>query len=150
MCLGVGGEGGKAAHSSIRACIDTSATPACRAKRRGVSPYSTPCGTPFALYDNSTSGLVAMTSASHAEGRQFDPGLVYFRPSMNGLGLPTQDTPCKMTVNQRKSYEILRGTPYKMDANPRNSNEILRGTPCKMDADPWKTNEIFMVPAGYK
>ena len=24
-----------------------------------------------------TSGLVAMTSASHAEGRQFDPGLVY-------------------------------------------------------------------------
>ena len=25
-----------------------------------------------------TSGLVAMTSASHAEGRQFDPGLVYF------------------------------------------------------------------------
>ena len=27
---------------------------------------------------NGTSGLVAMTSASHAEGRQFDPGLVYF------------------------------------------------------------------------
>ena len=25
-----------------------------------------------------TSGLVAMTLASHAEGRQFDPGLVYF------------------------------------------------------------------------
>ena len=25
-----------------------------------------------------TSGLMAMTSASHAEGRQFDPGLVYF------------------------------------------------------------------------
>ena len=25
-----------------------------------------------------TSGLVAMTSASHAEGRQFDPDLVYF------------------------------------------------------------------------
>ena len=24
-----------------------------------------------------TSGLVAMTSASHAEGRQFDPGQVY-------------------------------------------------------------------------
>ena len=29
-------------------------------------------------YLNGTSGLVAMTSASHAEGRQFDPGLVYF------------------------------------------------------------------------
>ena len=27
----------------------------------------------------STCGLVAMTSASHAEGRQFDPGLVYLR-----------------------------------------------------------------------
>ena len=41
----------------------------------------------FASHDNvrrhqkttirSTCGLVAMTSASHAEGRQFDPGLVY-------------------------------------------------------------------------
>jgi hypothetical protein len=28
----------------------------------------------------STCGLVAMTSASHAEGRQFDPGQVYFSP----------------------------------------------------------------------
>ena len=27
----------------------------------------------------STCGLVAMTSASHAEGRQFDPGQVYLR-----------------------------------------------------------------------
>ena len=26
---------------------------------------------------NSTCGLVAMTSAQHAEGRQFDPGQVY-------------------------------------------------------------------------
>jgi hypothetical protein len=26
----------------------------------------------------STCGLVAMTSASHAEGRQFDPGQVYY------------------------------------------------------------------------
>jgi hypothetical protein len=131
MCLGVGGEGGKASHSSIRACIDTSATPPCRARRRGVSPYSIPCRTPLALYNNGTSGLVAMTSASHVEGRQFDPGPVYCRPSMNGLGSPTQDTPFKMTANQRKSYVILRGTPYKMDASPRNSNEILRGTPCK-------------------
>ena len=32
-------------------------------------------------YLNGTSGLVAMTSASHAEGRQFDPGLVYFAAS---------------------------------------------------------------------
>ena len=27
----------------------------------------------------STCGLVAMTAASHAEGRQFDPGQVYLR-----------------------------------------------------------------------
>ena len=33
------------------------------------------CCAPFNKHG--TSGLVAMTSASHAEGRQFDPGLVY-------------------------------------------------------------------------
>ena len=30
------------------------------------------------LIESSTCGLVAMTSAPHAEGRQFDPGQVYF------------------------------------------------------------------------
>ena len=30
------------------------------------------------LESQGTCGLVAMTSASHAEGRQFDPGQVYF------------------------------------------------------------------------
>ena len=29
-----------------------------------------------------TCGLVAMTSASHAEGRQFDPGHVYLRAGL--------------------------------------------------------------------
>jgi hypothetical protein len=29
-------------------------------------------------FRNRTCGLVAMTSAPHAEGRQFDPGQVYF------------------------------------------------------------------------
>ena len=37
-----------------------------------VRPLSRP-----SMY-NSTCGLVAMTSASHAEGRQFNPGWVYF------------------------------------------------------------------------
>ena len=32
----------------------------------------------------STCGLVAMTSASHAEGRQFDPGQVYFATCSGG------------------------------------------------------------------
>ena len=42
---------------------------------------------PFrAVHDSiGTSGLVAMTSASHAEGRQFDPGLVYFPFPPNAL-----------------------------------------------------------------
>ena len=31
----------------------------------------------LAIMSNGTCGLVAMTSASHAEGRQFDPGQVY-------------------------------------------------------------------------
>ena len=30
------------------------------------------------MFSTSTCGLVAMTSAQHAEGRQFDPGQVYF------------------------------------------------------------------------
>ena len=33
----------------------------------------------------STCGLVAMTSASHAEGRQFDPGQVYFTTGLSML-----------------------------------------------------------------
>ena len=35
---------------------------------------------PFAdgFHQHGTCGLVAMTSASHAEGRQFDPGQVYY------------------------------------------------------------------------
>ena len=32
----------------------------------------------MAIVPQSTCGLVAMTSASHAKGRQFDPGQVYF------------------------------------------------------------------------
>ena len=34
----------------------------------------------------STCGLVAMTSASHAEGRQFDPGQVYFSFNSQPMG----------------------------------------------------------------
>ena len=33
-------------------------------------------------YAKRTRGLVAMTSAQHAEGRQFDPGWVYLRSAM--------------------------------------------------------------------
>ena len=36
---------------------------------------------PDSHISRSTCGLVAMTSASHAEGRQFDPGQVYFGAS---------------------------------------------------------------------
>ena len=39
-------------------------------------------------------GLVAMTSASHAEGRQFDPGQVYFSLGVaaRSTSLQTQDS----------------------------------------------------------
>ena len=42
------------------------------------SVYITPSPRGFLLH-SCTHGLVAMTSASHAEGRQFDPGWVYVR-----------------------------------------------------------------------
>ena len=44
-----------------------------------------------------TCGLVAMTSASHAEGRQFDPGQVYLLPTketdnkLYGVGMAIRD-----------------------------------------------------------
>ena len=40
-----------------------------RSETKGVGPVREQA--------RSTCGLVAMTSASHAEGRQFDPGQVY-------------------------------------------------------------------------
>ena len=44
------------------------------------SPGLTPLGPEGLSEKHSTCGLVAMTSASHAEGRQFDPGQVYLSP----------------------------------------------------------------------
>ena len=41
-----------------------------------------------------TSGLVAMTSASHAEGRQFDPGLVYIFDFAFVFAGPSTALPC--------------------------------------------------------
>ena len=39
-----------------------------------------------------TRGLVAMTSASHAEGRQFDPGQVYDSPNFAYMVSPQTPT----------------------------------------------------------
>ena len=47
---------------------------------------------------NSTCGLVAMTSASHAEGRQFDPGQVYSH------GLPCL---CKWKIHYNLSQSTI-------------------------------------------
>jgi len=74
---------------------------------------------------------------------------VFSRPSMNGPGLPTRGTLCKMIANLSESNEIRTCTRYKMDAKASKSTEILRGAPCKMDADPSKLNEIAMVLMGY-
>ena len=56
----------------------------------------------------STCGLVAMTSASHAEGRQFDPGQVYFflrgaRPRKN----PSQ-WPCRAHAHATCAAQVCR------------------------------------------
>ena len=45
--------------------------------RRALQPNIDDSGVNIAPLARSTCGLVAMTSASHAEGRQFDPGQVY-------------------------------------------------------------------------
>jgi hypothetical protein len=96
----------------MSACIDASKPPPYRARCLGVSPcIPLPC--PWHLSSNGTIGLVAMTSASHAEGRQLDPGRVYFRPCMSGPGLPNRGTPRKIDGNLRKSNEIRRGSPTK-------------------------------------
>ena len=58
-----------------------------------------------------TSGLVAMTSASHAEGRQFDPGLVYFvaQPMHR---LKSLYVPCGLTFNWANYFKL----PYRYSA----------------------------------
>ena len=45
-----------------------------------------------------TSGLVAMTSASHAEGRQFDPGKVYLRSNSSPSRLSISNSLEKLYV----------------------------------------------------
>ena len=58
-----------------------------------------------------TCGLVAMTSASHAEGRQFDPGLVYFvaQPMHR---LKSLYVPCGLTSNWANYFKL----PYRYSA----------------------------------
>ena len=73
------------------------------------------CCTPFNMHG--TSGLVAMTSASHAEGRQFDPGLVYiFFSGATGRRCAAADSalcnrPCLMYVPRRCGPDRLSARP---------------------------------------
>ena len=62
-------------------------------------------------FSTSTCGLVAMTSASHAEGRQFDPGLVYFvaQPMHR---LKSLYVPCGLTSNWANYFKL----PYRYSA----------------------------------
>ena len=48
-------------------------------------------GVSWALENRSTCGLAAMTSASHAEGRQLDPGQVYIIPGCHSRAFRMQD-----------------------------------------------------------
>ena len=57
------------------------------------------------MIKHGTSGLVAMTSASHAEGRQFDPGLVYFVARLFHR-LKTLYVPCGLHIQLGKLLKV--------------------------------------------
>ena len=56
----------------------------------------------------STCGLVAMTSASHAEGRQFDPGLVYFSAGALSVGCDVPICSASETKNNKIFFTMRR------------------------------------------
>ena len=53
------------------------------------------------LIPNDTCGLVAMTSASHAEGRQFDPGQVYIWHSDVQHSIPPFTSRSRLAIRYR-------------------------------------------------
>ena len=59
----------------------------------------------------STHGLVAMTSASHAEGRQFDPGWVYVIPT-------SCKTLCVLTTSTTLTQMAFVGSTIEPSLNP--------------------------------
>ena len=80
-----------------------------------------------------TCGLVAMTSASHAEGRQFDPGQVYF-PLGRGLYWfpPPRSTALRAVARRERSrlacippscLKLVLGRPDNM--NPRRHQRVV-------------------------
>jgi hypothetical protein len=60
--------------------------------------------THLATLVRSTCGLVAMTSASHTEGRQFDPGQVYFLTAQDTQVLCSRWIPSELMSARGCSY----------------------------------------------
>ena len=66
-------------------------------------------------YLNGTSGLVAMTSASHAAGRQFDPGLVYCGASSLFFGFRiTSDAIFALQLDSGLAPDAICGSSHPM------------------------------------
>ena len=67
-------------------------------------------------------GLVAMTSASHAEGRQFDPGQVYFRSRQATSHVETSGR--KMRRGRPTLWRAQRDVVQKSQRTASNSQEL--------------------------
>ena len=79
------------------------------------------------LIKHGTSGLVAMTSASHAEGRQFDPGLVYF-VAQPVHRLKTLYVPCGLHIQLGKLLQVAVKVFRLPRFNQAFGGELLTGS----------------------
>ena len=66
--------------------------------------------------EQGTSGLVAMTSASHAEGRQFDPGLVYISVSRVRLALRRLPQTARLATIHTVAFAFLLQSRFLLPA----------------------------------
>ena len=85
--------------------------PGVTASRRAALVFTGEC-TILRPCHQSTHGLVAMTSASHAEGRQFDPGWVYVIPT-------SWKTLCALTTSTQLAFVGSNLEPSFNPARPR-------------------------------
>ena len=93
----------------------------------------------MATVPQSTCGLVAMTSASHAEGRQFDPGQVYFMLE-NVIPSSAEDTHL-LAHSRAVDTQVLPPRASCMlcgcdAATPRALSDAARCLSCRGRADP--------------
>ena len=81
-----------------------------------------------AKVDMSTCGLVAMTSASHAEGRQFDPGQVYMSMSLVKAQGATRSS-AQQPLGTSKAWLFSQHLPMQLsEASPSTVAILAQGT----------------------